>query len=717
MARSRVSAAGGFAALKYVFRRGGETGFFRLWKRLHSRNACKTCALGMSGMRNEAGHFPEVCKKGIQGMAADLQGGIPEAFFRETPIARLQWMSPRELEALGRLTFPLIKEPGATHLRRCTWEEALTRTAEAFKAATPDATFCYASGRASNEAAFLLTLVARAYGTSNIHNCSFYCHQASGVALNQIYGSGTSSLVLDDLDRADLAFVIGANPASNHPRLITKLVELRQRGGTVIVVNPLKELGLVRFRVPSLPLSLVFGSTISDHYLQPRVGGDIALLKALLKGVLERGGLASDFVGAHTAGFEPVQADLEATSWDTLLAECGVPRDQVEAVVTALLKARKGIALWAMGLTHHVHGVDNILALGNLWLSRGWLGTEGAGLLPIRGHSNVQGVGSMGVAPMLKEAFARKLQELYAIPALPPGQDTMASMRAAAQGRIRACLQLGGNLYGSNPDAPAAAKALQAIPFTALVSTKLNTNHAHGLGQTTVILPALTRDEEPQATSQESMFNFVRHSEGGSPAVPGEMRSEVAILGDLARRILPEGRFDWSRFTDHTALREEIARAVQGYEPLPTGREFQVAGRTFHTPTFATGDGMAHFAVTPLPRFAEAEGTLRLMTIRSEGQFNTVVYEDEDLYRGIPQRDAVLMHEADARARGLKEGDRVKVRSATGQMAATLYTTDIAPGSCAMYCPEANVLVPTALDPRSGTPSFKHVPVTVARWS
>jgi anaerobic selenocysteine-containing dehydrogenase len=195
------------------------------------------------------------------------------------------------------------------------------------------------------------------------------------------------------------------------------------------------------------------------------------------------------------------------------------------------------------------------------------------------------------------------------------------------------------------------------------------------------------------------------------------MRSEVAILGDLARRILPEGRFDWSRFTDHAALREEIAKAVQGYEPLPTGREFQVAGRTFHTPAFATPDAKAHFAVTPLPRFAEAADTLRLMTIRSEGQFNTVVYEDEDLYRGIPQRDAVLLHEADATARGLKEGDRVKVRSATGQMAATLYTADIAPGSCAMYCPEANVLVPATLDPRSGTPTFKHVPVTVARWS
>ncbi len=725
MARSRVSAAGGFAALKYVFRKGGETGFFRLWKRMRSGNACKTCALGMGGakggMVNEAGHFPEVCKKGIQGMAADLMGAIPESFFRDTPIARLQWMTPRELEGLGRLAFPLIKEPGDTHLRRCTWEEALARTAEAFKAAKPEESFIYASGRASNEAAFLLGLVARAYGTSNVHNCSFYCHQASGVALSQIYGSGTSSLVLEDLAKADLAFVIGANPASNHPRLITQLVELRKRGGTVIVVNPLKELGLVRFRVPSLPMSMVFGSKISDHYVQPKIGGDIALLKALLKGVLERGGCDTAFTGAHTTGFEAVRADVEATPWETLLAESGVPRAQIDAVVSALIKAKAGVALWAMGLTHHVHGVDNILALGNLWLTRGWLGREGAGLLPIRGHSNVQGVGSMGIAPTLKEAFAQRLKELYGLPVLPPGQDTMASMRAAAEGRIRVNLQLGGNLYGSNPDAPAAAKALQAIPFTALVSTKLNTNHAHGLGQTCVILPALTRDEEPQLTSQESMFNYVRYSAGGPPSLTGEMRSEVALLADLAQRILPplptgSPRIEWSRFTDHQALQAEIAKVVQGYEPLPAGREFQVPGRTFHTPTFATADGKAHFAITPLPRFTQEPGSLRLMTLRSEGQFNTVVYEDEDLYRGIPRRDAVLVNEADARALGLKEGDRVKVRSAVGAMAATLYTTDIAAGSCAMYCPEANVLVPTDLDPRSKTPAFKHIAVTVEKW-
>jgi molybdopterin-dependent oxidoreductase alpha subunit len=667
-------------------------------------------------MRNEAGHFPEVCKKSIQAQAGDMAGAIPEAFFRNTPIGKLAWLSPRELEALGRLAFPLIAEPGDTHYRRIGWTEALDRCGAAFRASKPEEAFVYASGRSSNEAAYLLQLIARAYGTPNLHNCSFYCHQASGVALNQVYGSGTASIVLEDLEKADLALVIGANPASNHPRLITQLVQLRRRGGVVIVINPLKELGLVRFRVPSLVRSLLFGSTISDLYLQPHIGGDIALLKALLKGVLERGGLDEGFVRDHTTGVEGLREDLEASSWADLVEQSGVPRAQMDAAVGLLLQAKRGIALWAMGLTHHLHGVDNILALSNLALAKGWLGREGCGLLPIRGHSNVQGVGSMGVSPVAKEAFAKKLQALYGIAPLPPGQDTFASMEAAAAGRIQASLQLGGNLFGSNPDRTWSEKALRSIPFTAMVSTKLNENHVHGGGQTTVILPALARDEEAEGTSQESMFNFVRHSEGGRPSIPGEMKGEVEILAELAARILPGGRFDWTRLRSHAALREEIAKAVAGYGEITSGREFQVQGRTFREPAFPTPDGRAHFTVTPVPNFQQDADELRLMTLRSEGQFNTVVYEDEDLYRGVDRRDALMMAAEDAARMGFAEGDTVRVESETGAMTATVFLVDIRPGNAAMYYPEANILVPPKLDPRAKTPAFKHVAVKVRAW-
>src|ERR1051325_1857330 len=288
MSTPRVRAGGGLAAVGYVLRKGREVGGMRkLYRRLRSRNVCKTCAVGMSGMVNEAGHFPEVCKKSVQAQAGDMAPPIGEDWFRATRISAMERLSSAEFERLGRLAFPIMAGPGDAHFRRVSWAEALDRAGAAIRGAPPDQVFFYSSGRSSNEAAFLMQLVARAYGTANIHNCSFYCHNASSVALGRVYGSGTASITLDDLGRTDLVLVAGANPASNHPRLITQLVALRRRGGKVIVVNPLREIGLVRFRVPSDWRSLVLGSQVADIYLQPHVGGDVALFKALLKGLVE----------------------------------------------------------------------------------------------------------------------------------------------------------------------------------------------------------------------------------------------------------------------------------------------------------------------------------------------------------------------------------------------------------------------------------------------
>ncbi len=714
------------AAILYTLRKGREAGgILKLYRRLRSKNVCKTCALGMGGQRggmvNEAGHFPEVCKKSVQAQAGDMAGAIPEELFTRRSLADLAALSSAELERLGRLAFPVLAGPGDTHFRRLGWQEALDLAGSALRESPPAEAFFYSSGRSSNEAAFLLQLVARAYGTANIHNCSFYCHQASGVALAQVYGSGTASVVLEDLEHADLVLVAGANPASNHPRLITQLVNLRRRGGKVIVVNPLRELGLVRFRVPSDPRSLMFGSQVSDLYLQPHVGADVALFKALLKGVIERGGADRDFMRDSTSGFAELEADLAASSWQALIDACGVPRTQIDAAVEMLGAARRGIFCWAMGLTHHAHGVDNVLALANLAMARGFLGRPGTGLLPIRGHSNVQGVGSMGVAPALKQAFAARLEERYGIrvPA-EPGQDTYASMVAASEGRIRAAVLLGGNLLASNPDRAWSAAALRRVGLTFAVTTKLNEGHVHGRGQTAILAPALARDEEPQATTQESMFNLVRLSAGGEPAAAAEMRSEVEIVAELAERILPPGRFDWGALRSHARLRQEIARTVPGFAGIGEidraaqgGGEFQIGGRTFHQGRFATADGRARFHVTPLPRFAPAADEFRLMTLRSEGQFNTVVYEEEDLYRGTRRRDVVMMAAEDGARLGLAEGARVEVTTEAGAMPAAVSYADIRSGSLAMYYPEANLLVPRRLDPRSKTPAFKSVAARV----
>ncbi|MCA9851933.1 MAG: molybdopterin-dependent oxidoreductase, partial [Dehalococcoidia bacterium] len=415
MAKPLVTAGGGYPAILYTLKKGLQTGHpVDFWRRMRSRNACKTCALGMGGQRggmvNEAGHFPEFCKKSIQATAGDMGGVITEEFLAKTPLHEMRFYTSAQFEKLGRLTFPIIAGPEDTHYRRASWDEVIDRTVEAFSNTTPDRAFFYASGRSSNEAAFLLQLMARAYGSANIHNCSYYCHQASGVALTGIYGSGTSSVSLEDLAQADLALVAGANPASNHPRLITQLVDLRARGGKVIIVNPLRELGLERFRVPSKAKSMLFGSQVSDLYLQPHIGSDVALAKALLKGVIEADALDRVFIDEHTSGFDEVLADVQAATWHDLTEACGVPREQIDEAVRLLVEAKRGIFLWAMGLTHHVNGVENITALANVALARGWLGKPGCGLLPIRGHSNVQGVGSVGVTPALKEAFATALE-------------------------------------------------------------------------------------------------------------------------------------------------------------------------------------------------------------------------------------------------------------------------------------------------------------------
>lgn len=719
MAKPLVSAAGGLPAIVYTARKVLESGNpLALVQRMASHNACKTCALGMGGQRggmtNEAGHFPEFCKKSVQAQAGDMHGVIGEDFFARTPFDYMRFMTSAEFERLGRLAFPVLAEPGEDRYHRISWTEAITRTVAAFRATTPDRAFFYASGRSSNEAAFLLQLLARAYGSANIHNCSFYCHAASGVALADVYGSGTASVTLDDLGRADFALIAGANPASNHPRLITQLVALRRRGGKVLVINPLRELGLTRFRVPSDWRSLLFGSDVSDLYLQPHVGSDIALYKALLKGVLEAGGEDRVFIADHTVGFEAVRADVEAAPWETLLNACGVPRGEVDAAVHMLLAARRGIFMWAMGLTHHAHGVDNVSALSNLALARGWLGRPGAGLLPLRGHSNVQGVGSVGMAPALKEAFASALEAAYDI-TVPrdPGQDTYASMLAAERGEVDAALLLGGNLFASNPDRAWAATAMQRIPFTVSLTTKLNEGHVHGRGQTSLILPVLARDEESQPTTQESMFNFVRLSDGGDPAVRGEIRSEVDALASIASGLLPHGRFDWTALRSHRALRREIARVVPGFAAIAdidtTKREFEVSGRIVQDHAYPTPEGHARFTVTPLADFAPAPDEFRLMTLRSEGQFNTVVYEEADLYRGNTRRDVVMMAAADAARLGVAEGDRVTVRTAVGHMRVHVAIVDIRAGNLAMYYPEANALVPRRLDPRSKTPAFKSV--------
>lgn len=720
---AKVRSGGGWQAIAYALRVAQRVGWRRAWQSVRSKNACKTCALGMGGqlggMRNEAGHWPEICKKSLQAMAADMQDGLRREFFERYSFDQLELLTSRELEAAGRIVQPLYAAPGATHYQPIDWNDAISRIAQRLKATDPCRTFFYMSGRSSNEAAFLLQLFARLYGTNHVNNCSYYCHQASGVALYDAIGSGTATITLDDLEHADLFFLIGGNPASNHPRLMRTLMQLRRRGGDVIVINPVVEPGLVNFRVPSDVRSLLFGSRIASLYVQPHIGGDIALLSGIAKAVLERGAADRLFIDSATVGASEWEGCVRAMAWEEIEHRSGVERPMIERVAERYARSRATVFGWTMGITHHEHGVQNIHAIVNLALLRGMVGKPHAGLLPIRGHSNVQGVGSMGVTPALKAAVFERLQRHFGV-TLPawPGRDTMQCMEAADAGEMDVGVCLGGNLFAANPDSAFARRAMSRLGLVVHLNTTLNLGHVWGRGKETIVLPVRARDEEPQATTQESMFNYVRLSDGG-PARHEGPRSEVAIVADLAQAVLGGEVIDWSAMQSHESIRAAIAKIVPGFEELETigatKAEFHIAGRTQHRPSFPTPGGKARFHVTPLPDPSPpSPGALRLMTVRSEGQFNTVVYEDEDLYRGQERRDVILVHARDMEQRELVPDQLVTVRSEAGEMAGLrVRPFDIREGNCLMYFPEANVLVPPRVDPRSKTPAFKSVWVTI----
>ena len=718
-----MRSAGGWKAIGYTLQTANRVGWMALWRAMRTKNACKTCALGMGGqmggMVNEAGHFPEVCKKSLQAMAADMQNGISPEFFARYSISQLRSLSPRELESCGRLVDPICADPGSTHYRVISWDEALGRVAARLKQTAPARTFFYASGRSSNEAGFVLQLLARVFGTNNVNNCSFYCHQASSVGLATSLGSGTATVQLEDVEGSDLFLLIGGNPASNHPRLLRSLMAIRRRGGHVIVINPVKEIGLVNFRVPSDARSLMFGSPIASLYVQPHIGGDLALLTGVAKHILEHGGHASEFVESHTEGFTLFRQQVESTTWNEIETVGGVPRETIARVAEMYTSATNVVIGWTMGITHHLHGVENVQMIANVALLRGMVGRPHAGLLPIRGHSNVQGMGSVGVTPSLKQAIQARLEDRLGIRGPDaPGLDTMACIEACGRGEMEAALCLGGNLFGSNPDAKFATDAIGRLELITYLSTSLNSGHAWGTAKETLVLPVLPRDEEPQPTTQESMFSYVRLSDGGRPRHQGP-RSEVSVLAALGRRVIADGPVNWSELESHQRIRGLIADVIPGLEPMAdidrTRHEFHIGGRRLDTPKFPTASGKARFhavglAAWPAPR----ERQLRLMTVRSEGQFNTVVYEEEDVYRGQERRDVILMSPHDMQRWGLKRDQRVTVRSSVGEMRGRLVRPhDVRPGNAAMYYPEANTLVPRDVDPRSKTPAFKAVLVEV----
>ncbi len=459
---------GGFKKVLYTLNTVRRIGVKDAAKALAAHNACKACGLGMGGQR----------------------GG----------------MINEEIEHLGRLGTPLHKAAGSDKFEPISWDDAIARTVERFSASAPERSFFYASGRSSNEAAFVLQLMARLYGSTNINNCSYYCHQASGDGLATTIGTGTSTVELADLGKSDLIFVLGANPSSNHPRFIHQLKNCRERGGHVVVINPAKEPGLVKFAVPKSPKSLLMGgNNIASEYLQPKIATDVAVFKGIAKSIIENQQHNVEFIAEYTRNFDAYLADIEGTSWSEIESITGLSRDDIHAVAEVYAHSENAVFAWGMGMTHHLHGVDNVEAIANLAMLRGMLGKPGAGLLPLRGHSNIQGVGTVGVKPVLAEdVFTAIENELKITLPRNKGMDTMACLQAAERGDIDNALMLGGNLYAASPDSQWAETSLDNIPFKVFLTTTLNQGHVHGCDNSeSIIFPVLARDEEHDPTSQE----------------------------------------------------------------------------------------------------------------------------------------------------------------------------------------------------------------------
>lgn len=713
----------------------------QIWQTLFHKSACLSCAWGTGGQKggfaNELGESLQRCMKSVQAISAELQPGLQAHFFDQHTVPELQQLTSMQADRLGRLSFPVIRRAGSDRYERISWAEVYQLATAAFSRPA-ERVASYSSGRSSNEAAYLLQLMMRALGSNNLADCSDLCHAPSTVGLNAVFGTGTSLVSLESLRQADCLVLVGSNAPANHPRLMNELIQLRDRGGKVIVINPVKEIGLVKFGSPAFPLSsLVQGTEISSLFLQPIPGSDVALFVGIQKALLENDWVQSDYLKAYTENWQTVLDQVTASSWDAVTATCGISQAELETAAQLIHESDRVVFAWAMGITQQANSVDNIFSIANTALMTGNVGRSGAGLMPIRGHSNVQGFGSMGVTAHLKDEIRQALETLLGRSLKrEPGYDARALIEAAERGEVETLLCLGGNLYAANPDLAQAKRALGKIDTIIYLSTKPNLGHFHGLAQqNTLIVPVYARFENPHMTTVESGNNFVRLNNPGKTHLAGaDLIAEVAFLTELAYRLHGDRPIDWRRLQDTRYVRQLIAQTIPGYEKIgeidDTHQEFTIAGRIFLEPKFATPSGRAMMHSTPLPTLTlptlqdfglpsqsdqpYAAVVLALMTGRSYAQHNTVVYKAGDRYRGMPHRHCILMNPIDAEPAGFIEHQRVSVRGDAGQLdEIEIIYGDVRSGSALMFYPEANVLMTARIEPRSGTPAYKRVPVAV----
>ncbi|MDB6070777.1 MAG: hypothetical protein JWL81_1948 [Verrucomicrobiales bacterium] len=676
----------------------------------------------------------EFCENGAKALASEItKGRVDPAFFAKHSIAELTTWSDYQLDQAGRLTHPMVRRAGATHYEAIGWDEAFAFASAEFRAMPlADQAVFYTSGRASNEAAFLWQLFARQLGTNNLPDCSNMCHESSGVAMKEAVGVGKGTVTLDDIHHAGMILLMGQNPGTNHPRMLSALQTAVRNGAHLVAVNPLKEAGLLGFKHPQEASGVLGMSTpLAADYLQPVLNGDMAFLRGMAKTLVEDGTVDHDFIQAHTTGFEVYADAVRSQDWEELEALSGLTRDAMQRTAREAGQRRNLITCWAMGLTQHRNSVATLREVINVHLLLGAIGKPGAGLCPVRGHSNVQGDRTMGIFEKMPDSFLDSLEEEFKFDApRAHGYDTVAAIRAMHAGKVQIFAALGGNFLQASPDTEYTAEGLGRCRLTIQIATKLNRSHLV-TGRSALILPCLGRSEEdlragvPQFVTVEDSMSMVHASRGKlTPASP-HLMSETAIVCGLAEAALKgKSQAPWQDFSNnYDHIRDAVERVVPDFENfndrvrhpggfrLPNG----AGRRVWDTPSKKAG-----FHTVPVSAFQAAPGRFVLQTFRSHDQFNTTIYGLNDRYRGIGHgRRIIFMNPGDMKRLGLKPLQLVDITShwSDGTRHADGFQAipyEMPEGNCAAYYPEANVLVPIGSAAEfSGTPTSKSVEISI----
>ncbi len=736
---SATSAAGNSAVIHVAGEVIGKLGVVRGTRTLLRINQkdgfdCPGCAWPDGDKR----HVAEFCENGVKAVAEEATPNriVPE-FFAEHTVQSLGEKSDYWLGQQGRLTTPMFLDRGATHYEATTWEHAFDVIADELQGmSSPDEAVFYTSGRTSNEAAFAYQLFARMLGTNNLPDCSNMCHESSGVALNETIGIGKGSVLLEDIHAADLLVIVGQNPGTNHPRMLAALEKAKRNGATIVSINPLPEAGMMEFRNPQRPRSyLGRGTALADRFLHIRLGGDQALFQAVGRRLLDAEAtspgsvLDRDFIDAHTSGFEDYERHIRGLDAQAVQGATGLTPEEIDGLASDFISSRSTIICWAMGITQHRDAVVTIQEFVNVLLLQGNIGRPGAGVCPVRGHSNVQGDRTMGIWEQMPDDWLDRLEAEFGFePPRKHGYDTVECIKAMQRNAVRVFIGMGGNFIRATPDSDATETAMRSCALTVHISTKLNRSHTV-TGERALILPTLGRTEldrtrgTDQVVTVEDSMGVVHSSRGRLRPASNELRSEVDIVCALGARVHGDDPVDWKALaTDYSRIRDHISRVVPGHEDYDE-RVRRPDGFTLpHGPrdsrTFSTGDGRAHFTSSELRLLEIPEGRLMLQTIRSHDQFNTTIYGLDDRYRGITNgRRVIFVNPDDIRDLGVSDGGLVDIvsewhdgeRRAAGFRVVSYPT---ARGCAAAYFPETNVLVPLdSVAERSNTPTSKGIVV------